>query len=104
MAWQRDIDAEIALVISYLGSSYICGGGARTATSGALATMWEIVAPGWCQRRRARFRRSDGKLDSSVATVRGRRLAGRADRTGEKDRTGRRRWQRNSKADKIKFC
>jgi hypothetical protein len=36
-------------------------GGAGTMTWGALATMWEILAPGWCQRRRARFRRSDSE-------------------------------------------
>jgi hypothetical protein len=63
-------------------------GGAGTATWGALATMWEILAPGWCQRRGARFRQSDGELDSGVATARGRRRAGRADRTGEDDKTG----------------
>jgi hypothetical protein len=60
MAWRRDIDAELVLVISYLGSSDLWGeGGAETATWGALATMWEILAPGWCQRRRARFRRNN---------------------------------------------
>jgi hypothetical protein len=62
--------------------------GVGTVTWGALATMWEILAPEWCQRRGARFRRSDGKLDSGVAMARGRRRAGRADRTGEDDRTG----------------
>jgi hypothetical protein len=62
--------------------------GAGTMTWGVLATMWEILAPGWCQRRPARFRRSNGELDSGVVTVRGRRRAGRADRTWEDDRTG----------------
>jgi hypothetical protein len=36
-------------------------GGAETLTWGALDTMWEILAPGRCQRRRARFRRSDNE-------------------------------------------
>jgi hypothetical protein len=31
-------------------------GGAETLTWRALDTMWEILAPGRCQRRRARFR------------------------------------------------
>jgi hypothetical protein len=63
-------------------------GEAGTAIWEAIATMWEILAPGWCPRRGAQFRRSDGELDSGVATARGRRQAGRADRTGEDDRRG----------------
>jgi hypothetical protein len=57
-------------------------------TWGALATMWEILAPGWCQQWGARFRRSDGELDSGVAMARGRRRAWRADKIGEDNRTG----------------
>jgi hypothetical protein len=63
---------------------FVGEGGAGTATWGALATMWEILTPGWCQRRGARFRRSDDELDSDVATARGRRRAGQADRTEKK--------------------
>jgi hypothetical protein len=44
--------------------------GVGTVTWGALATIWEILEPEWCQRRGARFRRSDGKLDSGVAMAR----------------------------------
>jgi hypothetical protein len=62
--------------------------GAGTATWGAFATMWEILAPGWRPRRGARLRRSDGEVDSGVAMTRGRRRAWRADRTWEDDRTG----------------
>jgi hypothetical protein len=36
-------------------------GGAGALTWGALAPLWEILSPGRCQRRRARFQRSDGE-------------------------------------------
>jgi hypothetical protein len=63
-------------------------GGAGTATWGAFALGWEMLAPGWRKRRGARLQQSDSELDSGVATARGQRRAGRADRTGEDDITG----------------
>jgi hypothetical protein len=58
-------------------------GGAGTAPWVAFAPGWEMLAPGWQKRRGARLRRSNGELDSGVATARGRRRAGRVDRTGD---------------------
>jgi hypothetical protein len=49
-------------------------GGAGTTTWGALATMWEILETGWCQRWGARFRRSDD--EGSTASRAGRQNRG----------------------------
>jgi hypothetical protein len=63
-------------------------GGAGTAPWGAFSLGWEMLAPGWWKRRGARLRQSNDELDSGVATARDQRRAGRADRIGEDDRTG----------------
>jgi hypothetical protein len=54
-------------------------GGAGTATWGAIITMWEILAPGWYQRHRARFWRSDGE-GSTASWAGGQNMRGRQNR------------------------